>query len=88
MRSDTALGRAGLPSLLTPTPRAGLALAAELADQMLADLGRANAEAERPGGTTYKLAPAPAREVVASLLFYSIAAANNGWRATSEDGPG
>ncbi len=36
----------------------------------------------RPGGTNYLLPPNLPVEMISSILFYAIAAANNGW--TSE----
>jgi hypothetical protein len=68
-----------LPPLTTPDAQAGLALAGQLADSLLAHIEKANAQVERPGGMNYLLpAPVP-KEIIASILFYAIAAANNGW---------
>ncbi len=67
------------PSLITPDTQAGLALAGQLADRLHAQIEQASAHVERPGGMNYLLpAPVP-KEIIASILFYVIAAANHGW---------
>jgi hypothetical protein len=71
----------GLPSLITADPSSGLALADLLADQLTARMAAAQAETDRPGGMNYGVAPSAPRAVVASVLFYAIAAANRGWAA-------
>jgi hypothetical protein len=70
-----------LPSLLTADPGAGLALADALADQLIARAAEAEAKIERPGGMNFLISPGAPRAVVASVLFYAIAAANRGWAA-------
>lgn len=68
-----------LPSLTTPDTQAGLTLAGQLAHRLHAQIEKANACVERPGGTNY-LVPSPVpKELIASILFYAIAAANRGW---------
>jgi hypothetical protein len=72
-----------LPSLLTPDTQAGLALAGQLADTLRAQIEQANAHVERPGGMNYLLpAPVP-KEIIATILFYAIAAANHGWTSNA-----
>jgi hypothetical protein len=54
-------------------------LAGQLADSLHAQIEKANALAEHPGGMNYLLpAPIP-KEIITSILFHTIAAANNGW---------
>ena len=66
-------------SLITPNVQAGIALAGELAAQLHAQIEKAGTQVERPGGMNY-LSPAPVpKEMIASILFYAIAAANRGW---------
>jgi hypothetical protein len=68
-----------LPSLITSDARAGLALAGTLAGELRAQSDHATAKVEHPGGTNYLLpAPVP-QEVITGILFYAIAAANQGW---------
>jgi len=67
------------PSLITPNAQSGLALASQLADALHAQIEKAGAQVERPGGMNYLLpAPIP-KEITTSVLFYAIAAANHGW---------
>jgi hypothetical protein len=67
------------PSLITSNADAGLVLAGQLADQLQAQIEKAGANLECPGGMSY-LRPAPVpREITISVLFYTIAAANGGW---------
>ena len=67
------------PNLITSDANTGLALARNLADQLLSQINRAGSNVERPGGMNY-LSPAPvSKELTASILFYAIAAANQGW---------
>jgi hypothetical protein len=70
-----------LPSLITPDAQTGLALAGRLADQLHAQIDEANKKIKQPGGTTYLMSPAFPKEPTASILFYTIAAANQGWPA-------
>ena len=68
-----------LPSLTTSNAQAGLALAGKLAAELHAQLDHAHSNVERPGGMNYLLpAPVP-QEVLGGILFYAIAAANQGW---------
>ncbi len=68
-----------LPSLITADAQAGLTLARQLADRLLAQIEQANAYVERPGGMNYLLPSPVPKEIIASILFYAIAAANRGW---------
>jgi hypothetical protein len=75
-----------LPSLVTHDSQAGLALAGKLAGELCAQLAQANSRVERPGGMN-GLLPAPVPpEVIASVLFYAIAAANQGWVEARDKG--
>jgi hypothetical protein len=71
----------GFPSLITADASSGLALAEALADQLMAQMAAAEGRIDRPGGTNYLVGPSAPRGVVASVLFYAIAAANRGWTA-------
>jgi len=75
-----------LPSLITSDAQAGMALACELAEQMQTHHEQAARLVERPGGMNYLIAPKMSVEAVSCVLFYAIAAANNGW-AQRERGP-
>jgi hypothetical protein len=66
-------------SLITPDARTGLSLASELADRLHTQIQAANNRVERPGGTNYLLPPPVPKEFIASILFYAISAANQGW---------
>jgi hypothetical protein len=68
-------------SLITPDAQTGLALAGRLAEQLHGQLEKSAAQAERPGGMNYLQPPAVPKEVAAGILFYAIAAANQGWKA-------
>jgi len=69
-----------LPSLITTDAKSGLALAVRLSEQLHKQFSRANDRVEHPGGTNYLLsAPVPV-EVISSVLFYAITAANHGWQ--------
>jgi hypothetical protein len=68
-----------LPSLITSDTEAGLTLASQLAEQLQAHHEKARNAATRPGGMNYLLPPNIPVEVVSSILFCAIAAANNGW---------
>ena len=70
-----------LPSLITPDAQTGLTLAGRLADQLHAQIDEANAKIKQPGGTNYLMPPTFPKEATASILFYTIAAANQGWPA-------
>ena len=67
------------PSLLAADVQAGLALADELAAQLQTQMEKADTQIERPGGTNYLLPARVPKEVIAAILFYTIAAANHGW---------
>jgi hypothetical protein len=75
--------KAEFSSLMTANAVAGLALANQIADQILVQLAEANDKVERPGGTTFLLPPAMPREVISSIMFYAITTANCGWPANS-----
>ena len=67
------------PSLITADAKTGLALAGSLADQLQSQIEQDSSKVERPGGMNYLLpAPVP-KEMATSILFYAIAAANQGW---------
>ena len=68
-----------LPSLTTTNAADGLKLAAKIAGELQAQFELARSKVERPGGMNYLLpAPVP-QEVIGGILFYAIAAANQGW---------
>jgi hypothetical protein len=67
------------PSLITSDAKTGLALAGSLADQLQSQIDEASSKVERPGGTNYLLSAPVPKEITASILFYAIAAANQGW---------
>lgn len=70
-----------LPSLITADAQLGLALAGTLAGQLQSQIDQTGSKVERPGGMNY-LATAPVpKEIIAGILFYAIAAANQGWSA-------
>jgi hypothetical protein len=68
-----------LPSLVTSDAEAGMNLACQLAEQLQSHHEQARNLAVRPGGMNYLLPPNTPVEVVSSILFYAIAAANHGW---------
>ena len=67
------------PSLITPDAHTGLSLASELAERLLTQMQAADDRVERPGGMNYLLPPPVPKEIIASILFYAIATANQGW---------
>jgi len=68
-----------LSSLQTDSRESGLKLAAELAESLHAEIDRSRLQTERPGGMNY-LQPSPvSKEMIAAILFYAIAASNQGW---------
>jgi hypothetical protein len=67
------------PSLITSDPGAGMLLASQIAEQLQAQQEETRNTMERPGGMNYLLPPSLPVEVVSSILFYAIVAANNGW---------
>jgi len=68
-----------LPSLITPDTQLGLALAGQLADRLHAEMEQTNVKEKWLGGMNYLTANPIPKEVVAGILFYAIAAANQGW---------
>jgi hypothetical protein len=68
-----------LPSLITADVPAGLTLAAQLADRLHTQIEQAAAHVERPGGMNYLAPRRIPKEMITSILFYAIAAANGGW---------
>jgi hypothetical protein len=66
-------------SLITSDAQAGLALAGSLADRLRSQIDQAISKVERPGGMNYLLPGSVPKEIIASILFYAIAAANGGW---------
>ena len=56
-----------------------MTLACQLAEQLQAHHEQVRNSAARPGGMNYLLPPNIPVEVVSGILFYAIAAANNGW---------
>jgi hypothetical protein len=68
-----------LPSLITPNPLSGMVLAGQLSEKLQQQLEQANTRVNHPGGTNYLTAAPVPREVISSVLFYAIAAANQGW---------
>jgi len=69
------------PSLITTDPQSGLTLAQNLANQLHVQMEAACAKVERPGGMNYLLPASVPKEITAGILFYAIAAANQGWAA-------
>jgi hypothetical protein len=72
-----------LPSLITTNAADGLSLAGQIAAQILDQLDETTEMMEMPGGTHLLLPPAMPPELVTSVVFYTIAAANRGWPANS-----
>jgi hypothetical protein len=68
-----------LPSLITPDTQTGLTLAGQLADSLHAQLEQTNAKEEWLGSMNYLPSQPIPKETIASILFYAIAAANQGW---------
>jgi hypothetical protein len=68
-----------LPSLVTGDAVSGMTLASQLAEQLHTRHEQARNSATRPGGTNYLLPQKVSVEVIGSILFFAIAAANNGW---------
>ena len=71
--------KSDFPSRITKDAEGGLILAGRLAVQLQSQLAQGNAHVERPGGTNYSLPPFVPKEVICAVLFYAIAAANQGW---------
>lgn len=72
-----------LPSLITSDAKAGMTLARKLAEQLHQHQEQTRNSAGRPGGMNYLLPSPVPLEVSSSILFYAIAAANNGWSGAS-----
>jgi len=68
-----------LPSLVTPDLQAGLALSGQLADCLHAQIDQTNVKIKWLGGMNYLPPNSVPKEIIASILFYAIAAANQGW---------
>ena len=68
-----------LPSLSTPDTQAGLALANQLADRLHAQMEQPNIKEKWLGGMSYLTSNSVPKEIIAGILFYAIAAANQGW---------
>jgi len=76
-----------LPSLITPDATSGLALSERLAEQLHEQYAQANDRVVHPGGTNFLLAAPVPIEVISSVLFYAISAANDGWSAAGRARP-
>ncbi len=70
-----------LPSLITTNATDGLKLAGDLAGHLHAQIQSANDKVPRPGGMNYLLPASVPKEITSAILFYAIAAANQGWTA-------
>jgi hypothetical protein len=68
-----------LPSLITPDTQTGLTLAGQLADRLHAQIDQANVKVKWLGDMNYLPANSVPKEMIASILFFAIAAANQGW---------
>jgi hypothetical protein len=68
-----------LPSLITPDTQTGLTLARQLADRLHAEMEQNNVKEEWLSGMSYLTTNSIPKEIVASILFYAIASANQGW---------
>ena len=68
-----------LPSLSTPDREAGLALASQLADRLHAQVEQSGIKEKWLGGMNYLPSKSIPKEVIGGILFYAIAAANQGW---------
>jgi len=68
-----------LPSLITPDTQAGLALAGQLADRLHAQIEPIDVKAKWLGDMNYLPPSSVPKEIIAGILFYAIAAANQGW---------
>jgi hypothetical protein len=72
-----------LPSLITTNAADGLALAGQITAQILDQVEKGIETVKMPGGTHLLLPPAMPRELVTSVVFYTISAANRGWSAAN-----
>jgi hypothetical protein len=68
-----------LPSLITPDTQIGLKLADQLAERLHAQIEQTNFKEKWLGGMNYLPSEPVPKEIIASVLFYAIAAANQGW---------
>ena len=66
-------------SLITADPESGLALANELAEHVQSELEHKKAKAVWAHGLKLWRSSRASKEMIASLLFYTIAMANRGW---------
>ena len=66
-------------SLITANAKSGLDLANELAEHLQSQMESAGEKISRPGGTNYLKPQQIPKEIMASVLFYAIAMANQGW---------
>jgi hypothetical protein len=71
-----------LPLLITPDTQTGLTLAGQLAERLHAQIDRIDTKEEWLGGMNYLPSKPVPKEIIAGILFFAIAAANQGW--TSE----
>jgi hypothetical protein len=78
LRTEPAV-KSRFPTLITPDAQSGLKLAGELAEELDNQMDRARSKVERPGGMNFLLPPRVPPEIIGGILFYAIAAANNGW---------
>jgi hypothetical protein len=77
-----------LPSLLTPDTHAGMALADQLAGNLLTKIEQAGERVERPGGMNITCPRPYRRKSSPASSFYAIAAANGGWPGKADSQPG
>ena len=75
----TKMSAQNFPSLITPDAQAGLKLAAILASELGEQIQISAKATERPGGTNFLLPAGVPKEITAGILFFAIAAANQGW---------
>jgi hypothetical protein len=68
-----------LPSLITPDTQTGLTLASQLADRLQAQMDQTNVKVKWLGNMNYLPATSVPKEMIASILFFAIASANEGW---------
>jgi hypothetical protein len=68
-----------LPSLITPDTQTGLTLAGQLADRLHAQMDQASVKVKWLGDMNYLPTNAVPKEMIASILFFAIASANQGW---------
>jgi hypothetical protein len=69
------------PSLFTADAQTGLVLAHDLANRLHIQIEAASDKVKRPGGMNYLLPASAPKEITSAILFYAIAAANQGWSA-------